>query len=208
MDAERSSASEIFDKMPVVPDIPVLNVDGLNEEEIATSGESDTVIKAPSIDDFDLGELMTLTKGNDGKPVVPVFDDSINDDDEFELESISSQILGDTVDKVKLASPDVMKLPNFVIDGSKRSADEMDIFQMMAIQSTFCDDGDVYVYFITTNGKMQLIGMTSSEKAEMTFPVLVGSVLDSDFLVYRDLEIGKEVSQVKSGNFSNMRLNL
>ena len=166
-----------------------------------------------------LKEQFNLFDTDADKPIIPLFDQGIDDgvitSDELRkqlngTESLKSvglerAISGDTVKSVMIPEDVNILIPNYVIDISK--VKEVQDCQSYGIDALVSSDGDTVLYYYTKEG-LARIGYGKSRTLDRILAIVVRRLFGSECKVYKDLEVGKPLKLVSRGDATTLRLDL
>lgn len=135
----------------------------------------------------------------------------MGDNQHLVTQGVEKAILGDTVKSLLIPEDTEIYLPNFVLDFSE--ATQLRQHQVEALDSLITVSGDTAVYIYINSG-MQKLGMTNGSDIESILPVAIMSIFgDKEHKncvckLYKDVERGKPIRELKEADITTIRLKL
>lgn len=148
-------------------------------------------IKLFSMNDNEEMVMPDINKGNNVK-----YDNS---------EDVNNALFGEKVKTILIKDEQIIELPNIVFDFSKNMS--MNIFQKLALDGIITENGDTAVYLYST-GNLMKIGTALSSKIESIINVFKTDVLNSDVLIYKDVQEGKPLTEINKKDITKLRMNI
>lgn len=120
-------------------------------------------------------------------------------------EGIEKAIKGETVKSIIVPEDKMIFLPNYIIDFTGMS--EMYEFQMEALDSLLCSDGDVTLYAYTVGGLAKL-GTGLSSILDRILPLSISRIFDGKCKIYKDYKRGEKPKVISDKDISTMKIGL
>ena len=153
-----------------------------------------------------MAESIDLFSDNGKDPLIPVVPQGNSVDDKLISKDISEAILGEYVKSIIIPESLDIVVPNYVLDFRGTEA-----LRKHEVESLAClvddEDGDIAIYACLGNGLVSL-GMGVSTRIERILPVYVQSLFGNSCRLYRDIERGKPLQEIKRHDVSKLRLRL
>lgn len=138
--------------------------------------------------------------------IIPSSNIKLSQEDKDMMDTdITDAISGSTVKKLLIPEDAEMELPNYVLDYT--TVEQTSAFQKQAIKNLLSTDGKVAIY-LYTDGRILKIGYGEEYKLNQIIDSFRANVADENVKVYKDVEIGKELREVRHKDISKMRFNI
>lgn len=166
---------------------------------------ADDVIK---LFDTDANETILPFESQDNKDSKDNTDKEIKiaDGSELKSEGIQKAISGEQVKTLMIPMESSIIQPNYLID-LKSSKGALD-FHGHILDTFLDDDGDTAIYIITKSGAIVRLGFGLAEKLDRLLCSSVRALYSGECKVYKNIEQGKGLNEVKSRDPSTIRLRL
>lgn len=120
-------------------------------------------------------------------------------------DDLEGALKGDTVKSLLIPETLDLVLPNYVLDF--RKAGKLRKHQISALATMLSEDGDVAIYVSLPDGIDQ-IGMAISTTIDRVLPAGITSIFGDNCTLYKDVQRGQPLMEIKQNDVKSVRLQL
>lgn len=112
---------------------------------------------------------------------------------------------GEYVKTILIPEDFIVTLPNYVIDF--RGIEKIREHQISVISNMMADDGDTAIYAYLDKGLIKL-GMCNSDNVDEVFAAGIRNIFNNKCKIYKDIERGKPLREIRQKDASKIRLSI